>query len=115
MRVSNHTYLGKVIEEELKEKMDIQERIKLAIIQSNECMRIINNKLLSRKRIGIGKKLLQTMIIPTLTFGAETWNKLTKTEIEEINGIQTTYLPEKTIECSKNYSEMCTNWRPQSH
>ena len=76
MRVSNHTYLGKVIEEKLKEKMDIQERIKLAVIQSNECMRIIDNKLLSRKRIGIGKKLLQTMITTILTFGAETWKKI---------------------------------------
>merc|ERR1711915_126309 len=59
-----------------------QERIKMAIIQSNECMSIINNKLLSRKRIVAGKDLLQKVIIPTLTFGAETWGKLT--EIEHI-------------------------------
>ena len=64
----------------------------MARIQSNECMSIIYNKLLSRKRIGIGKKLLQTMIIPTLTFGAETWNKLTEKEKDEVNGVQTNYL-----------------------
>ena len=91
-RVPNHTYLGKVIEEGTKEKKEIQERIKMARIQSNECMSIIYNKLLSRKRIGIGKKLLQTMIIPTLTFGAETWNKLTEKEKDEVNGVQTNYL-----------------------
>ena len=54
-RVPNHTYLGKVIEEEMKEKKEIQERIKMARIQSNECMDIIYNKVLSRKRIEIGK------------------------------------------------------------
>ena len=91
-RATEHTYLGKIIEEELKEKKEIQERIKMAIIQSNECMGIINNKLLSRKRIGLGKHLLQTMIIPTLTFGAETWGKLTEKEKYEINGVQTNYL-----------------------
>ena len=91
-RATEHTYLGKIIEEELKEKKEIQERIKMAIIQSNECMGIIINKLLSRKRIGLGKHLLQTMIIPTLTFGAETWGKLTEKEKDGINGVQTNYL-----------------------
>ena len=66
-RVTEHTYLGKVIKEGAKERKEIQERIKMATIKSNECMSIINNKLLSRKRIGAGKKILQTMIIPTLT------------------------------------------------
>ena len=64
----------------------------MANIQSNECMSIINNKYLNRKRITSGIKLLQTIIIPTLTIGAETWNKLTKKEIEDINGVQTNYL-----------------------
>ena len=32
------------------------------------------------------------MIIPTLTFGAETWNKLTEKEKDELNGVQTEYL-----------------------
>ena len=40
----------------------------------------------------MGKELLQKMIIPTLTFGSETWNKLTEKEKDEINGVQTNYL-----------------------
>ena len=32
------------------------------------------------------------MIIPTLTFGAETWSKLTEKEKNEINSVQTDYL-----------------------
>ena len=79
-RATEHTYLGKVIEEGKKDTKEIQERIRMAIIKSNECMSIIENKLLSKKRIGLGKTLLQTMIIPTLTFGSETWNKLTEKE-----------------------------------
>ena len=67
-------------------------RIRIGIIQSNECMFIINNKYLSRKRIEMGKRLLQSMIIPTLTFGAETWGKLTEKEKEGINNVQTDYL-----------------------
>merc|ERR1711874_762040 len=63
-RATEHTYLGKVIEEGLKEKKEIQERVKMANIQSNECMSIINNKYLNRKRITSGIKLLQTIIIP---------------------------------------------------
>ena len=63
----------------------------MAKIQSNECMSIIyNNFCKSRKRIEMGKELLQKMIIPTLTFGSETWNKLT--EKDEINGVQNSYL-----------------------
>ena len=91
-RTSEHTYLGKIVEEGLKEKKEIQERIKMARIQKNECLSIIDNKLLGRKRIEIGITLLQTMIIPTLTFGAETWNKLTEKEKDELNGVQTEYL-----------------------
>ena len=79
-RATEHTYLGKVIEEGKNEKKEIQERIRMAVIKSNECMSVIENKLLSKKRIGLGKILLQTMIIPTLTFGSETWNKLTEKE-----------------------------------
>ena len=92
IRTTEHTYLGKIIEEELKEKKEIQERIKMAIVQSNECMSIINNKLLSRKRIVAGKDLLQKVIIPTLTFGAETWGKLTEKEKNEINNVQTDFV-----------------------
>ena len=40
----------------------------------------------------MGKELLQKMIIPTLTFGSETWNKLTEKEKSEINDVQTDYL-----------------------
>ena len=54
-------------------------------IKSIECMNIVNNKLFSRKRIEMGINLLQKTIIPTLTFGAETWNKLTVNEKVEIN------------------------------
>ena len=69
-------------------------------------MSIINNKLLSRKRIAAGKKFLQTMIIPTLTFGAETWNQLTEKEKEELNSVQTNYVakllnvPSTTPKCA---------------
>ena len=91
-RVPEHTYLGKVIEEGMKEKSEIKERIKMARVQGIECMSIVNNKLLSGKRITVGVKLLQTMVIPTLTFGAETWNKLTEKEKDEVNSVQTDYI-----------------------
>ena len=106
-RTPEHKYLGKIVEEELKDKKEIQERIKMAKIQSNECMSIINNNFYkSRKRIEMGKELLQKMIIPTLTFGSETWNKLTEKEKLEINGVQTNYLskllnvPSTTPKCA---------------
>ena len=76
----------------MKNQKEIQERIRMAEIQSNECMSIINNQYLSRKRIEMGKRLLQSMIIPTLIFGAETWGKLTEKEKDEINSVQTDYL-----------------------
>ena len=60
-RASEHTYLGKIVEEQLKERKEIQERIKMGKIQNIECMNILNRKLLSRKRIEIGINLLQTM------------------------------------------------------
>ena len=72
-RATEHTYLGKIVEEQLKERKEIQERIKMGKIKSIECMNFINSKLLSRKRIEIGINLLQKNVIPTLTFGAETW------------------------------------------
>merc|ERR1711874_412034 len=53
---------------------------------------IINEKNLTNKRIEVGLKLLQSVIIPTIVSGAETWTKLTKTEEEEINNIQTQFL-----------------------
>ena len=106
-RTPEHKYLGKIVEEELKEKKEIQERIIMTKIQSNECMSIIyNNFNKSRKRIEMGKELLQKIIIPTLTFGSETWNKLTEKENDEINGVQTNYItkllnvPSTTPKCA---------------
>ena len=49
-RATEHKYLGKIIEEGLKEKKEIQERIKMANIQSNGCRNIINNKYLNKKK-----------------------------------------------------------------
>ena len=46
------------------------------------------------------------MVIPTLTFGAETWGKLTETEKKELNEIQTDYVikllkvPDTTPKCA---------------
>ena len=40
----------------------------------------------------MGTKLLETVVIPTLTTGAETWTKLTEKEKHDINSIQTQYL-----------------------
>ena len=91
-RVPNHKYLGKIVEEGNKEKEEIKERIKQARGKSNECLSIINNSKLRKKRIDVGLKLLKTEIIPVLTFGAETWSKLTEKEKHEIENIQTQYL-----------------------
>ena len=88
-RTSEHTYLGKIVEEGLKEKREIQERITKARVEQNECLRILKNKYLSRNRISGGVKFLQSNIIPTLTFGAETWNELTEKEKDELNRVQT--------------------------
>ena len=52
-RTPEHKYLGKIVEEELKDKKEIQERIKMAKIQSNECMSIIK-KIKLKAEIGWG-------------------------------------------------------------
>ena len=94
------------MEEGLKEKKEIQERIIKARAKQNECLRILKNKYLSKNRIAGGVKFLQSNIIPTLTFGAETWNELTKDEKDELNRVQTNYLahllkvPETTPKCA---------------
>ena len=105
-RTSEHTYLGKIVEEGLKEKREIQERITKAKVEQYECLRILKNKYLSRNRITGGVKYLQSNIIPTLTFGAETWNELTGKEKDELNRVQTNYIakllkvPETTPKCA---------------
>ena len=91
-RVTSHTYLGKIIEEKIKDKEEIQERIKKAKAQTTQSFVVIDRKKLNRKRIEVGIKLLQTVVIPTLTTGAETWTKLTEKEKHDINSIQTQYL-----------------------
>ena len=53
---------------------------------------VIKHQEMCHKRIEVGIRLLQTVIIPTLTFGAETWTKLNKGEKENMNRIQTQYL-----------------------
>ena len=85
-------YLGKIIEEKGKHKEDIKERLKKGNVAAIISISIVNEKGLSNKRIEVGQKLLQSVIIPTIIFGAETWTKLTKKEEEEINNIQTQFL-----------------------
>ena len=105
-RVQSHKYLGKMIEEENKEKEEIKQRITKAIGKTNECMSIINKNRFRKKRIDIGLKLLQTEVIPVLTFGAETWPKLTEKEKNDINNVQTHFLarllkvPKSTPKCA---------------
>ena len=49
--------------------------------------------------------MLQTVVIPTLISGAETWPQLTKEEISDMDNVQTTYLaqllevPKTTPKC----------------
>ena len=105
-RVPNHMYLGKIIEEKGKHKEDIKERLKKAKIASSISENVIIAKGLNHKRIEVGIKLLQTVIIPTMITGAETWPKTTKAEKVEINNVQTQFLarllnvPRTTPKCA---------------
>lgn len=91
-RVANHKYLGKIIEEKAKGKEEVKERIRKANAAASEALTLINSKELKNKRISIGIKLLQTVVIPILTTGCETWTKLTEKEKQEVNSVQTQYL-----------------------
>ena len=105
-RASSHKYLGKLIEERNIEKEENKERTKKAKAAANDSLNFINRKELKNKRVNVGKKLLQTVVIPTLTFGAETWPQLTGIEKGEMNKIQTQYLnrllrvPKTTPKCA---------------
>ena len=66
-------YLGKIIEEKGKHKEDIKERMKKGNVAAIISTSILNEKILSNKRIEVGIKLLQSFIIPTILSGAETW------------------------------------------
>ena len=92
MKVTHHTYLGKMIEEKFKDKEVIQERIEMAKAQTMQSFVVIDKKKLNRKRIEAVTKLLQTVVIPRQTTGAETWTKFTEKEKHDINSIQTQYL-----------------------
>merc|ERR1711874_591467 len=69
-RTPHHMYLWKIIEEKGKHEEDIKERMikgnAAAIISTS----IINKKNLTNKRIEVGLKLLQSVIIPTIVSGA---------------------------------------------
>merc|ERR1739840_19198 len=104
--VPNHMYLGKIIEEKGKHKEDIKERLKKANIASSISKNVIVAKGLNHKRIEVGIKLLQTVIIPTMITGAETWPKTTKEEKVEINNVQIQFIakllnvPQTTPKCA---------------
>ena len=72
-RAKSHKYLGKIIEEKGKIKEEIKERMEKAQTQAIQTMSVIYQKEMSRKRVEVGIKLLQSVIVPVLTFGAETW------------------------------------------
>ena len=91
-RVKSHKYLGKIISEKNGEKEEIEQRIKKAKGAANDCLNILNRRELKNKRIVIGKKFLQTVILPTMLFGAETWPKLTEKEKTDMNSVQTQYI-----------------------
>ena len=91
-RARSHKYLGKIIEEKGKIKEEIKKRMEKATTQAIQTMIVIKHQEMCHKRIEVGIRLLQTVIIPTLTFGAETWTKLNKGEKENMNRIQTQYL-----------------------
>ena len=91
-RAKSHKYLGKIIEEKGKIKEEIIERLEKARTAAIQTMVVIYQKELSHKRIEVGILLLQTVIIPILTSGAETWTKLSEKEKEETNQVQTQFL-----------------------
>merc|ERR1712008_466722 len=97
---------GKIIEEKGKHKEHLKERLKKAKIASSISENVIIAKGLNHKRIEVGIKLLQTVIIPTMITGAETWPNTTKAEKAEINNVQTQFLarllnvPRTTPKCA---------------
>merc|ERR1712055_283670 len=86
--------------------MGIKERLKKANIASSISENVIVAKGLNHKRIEVGIKLLQTVIIPTMITRVENWPKTTKAENVEINNVQTQFLakllnvPQTTPKCA---------------
>ena len=71
--------------------LDLVERCHLSLVISRT--HVHTSILLTRPRLdAAGKDLLQKVTIPTLTFGAETWRRLTEKEKNKINNVQTDYL-----------------------
>merc|ERR1739842_87198 len=101
-RVESHKYLGKIIEEKFKGKEELKERIRKAKAATNEAFTLMNRKELNNKRISIGIKLLQTVVIPILTNGCETWTKLTEEEKLEVNQVQTQYFANQVFNPCRN-------------
>jgi len=59
-------YLVKIIEEKLKHKEDIKERVKKGNVAVIISLTIVNENNLSNKRIDVGQKWLQSVIIRTI-------------------------------------------------
>merc|ERR1712055_121760 len=53
-RVESHKYLGKIIEEKIKGKEELKDRIRKAKAATNEAFTLMNRKELNNKRISIG-------------------------------------------------------------
>ena len=74
--VTSFTFLGSVIEREGKSDMEIKRRVTIGKTAMNGMEKIWKDKHVS---IDTKKRLVRALIIPTITYGSETWTMTKKT------------------------------------
>ena len=89
-QTAKYKYLGNIVNEKCKKCLDntINDKCNSGNKIIYEMVTLFKNPVLNANRIEVGIKIIETILIPKILYGCETWTNIAKQQIDKLEKIQ---------------------------
>ena len=87
-QTAKYKYLGNIVNEKCNLDDTINDKCNSGNEIIYEMVTLLKNPVLNANRIEVGIKIIETILIPKILYGCETWTNITKQQIDKLEKIQ---------------------------
>ena len=87
-QTAKYKYLGNIVNEKCNLDDTINDKCNSGNKIIYEMVTLLKNPVLNANRIEVGIKIIETILIPKILYGCETWTNITKQQIDKLEKIQ---------------------------